>query len=153
MTEFKVVGLQDLLAVRRKLLAIGDAGLGKPMARQLRKTVEPLKQAVRAEAAAVSPGDYKAVLPKSLRFRQRMNTSRLTALITIRIFGEARKNRRDVPAINLGRLRHPLFGNRNFWYAQRVRAGFVDRPFDRHTPEVVKAMGEVIDDLADQITR
>jgi hypothetical protein len=50
----------------------------------------------------------------------------------------------DVNSLNRGRLRHPLFGNRNHWYDIRIRPGFInvaaDQTFKDVRREVLKAI-------------
>jgi hypothetical protein len=150
--DVKVTGLDELLTVRRKLKQVGDAGLGKPMGKKLKQAAQPLQREIRAVGGGVAPGGYAAVLPASLRFRQRLDVSRVTALLTIRVFGQGRRQRRDIPSVNAGVLRHKLFGNPRYWFAQAVRPGFVDRPFDANKQRVVDAVGEVLDDFIEEIS-
>lgn len=149
--DVKVTGGAELRSVQNKLRAIGDKGLGKQMGKALREAAKPLKPAVRAEALASMPSGYGPVLSRSLRFRQAVKESAHTAHVTVRVYGDGRRQRRMVPNLNRGQLRHPLYGNREFWFDQAVRAGFVDRPFNRLKPGVAREMQRVIDDVAKQI--
>jgi hypothetical protein len=149
--EVKVTGTAKLRQVQKRLRVVGDQGLGKQMGKALREAAKPLQPAVRRQALSAMPSGYGPILSKSLRFRTAITSSRDTADVVIRVYGQGRRERRDVPTLNRGRLRHPLYGNRNRWFEQRVRPGFVDRPADRLLPDVARQMQAVIDYVADQI--
>lgn len=149
--EVKVAGGAQLRQVQNQLRAVGDKGLGKQMGKALRTAARPLQPAVRKEAVAAMPSGYGPTLSRSLRFRTAIKETRHTADVLVRVFGDGRRERRMVPALNRGRLRHPLYGNRNWWFDQRVRPGFVDRPADRLMPNIAREMNAVIDYVADQI--
>ena len=40
------------------------------------------------------------------------------------------KKGHDLQALNRGRLRHPLFGNRKHWYTQTIAPGFFTKPIE-----------------------
>jgi hypothetical protein len=147
------VDTRDLFTVSRRLKDLGDKGLGKQMGKALQDAAKELRPSIRTSAAQVLPkaGGYAALMSQSLRFRQTLQTTRTTARVVFRVHADGRRERRDVPSINRGRLRKPLFGNRNHWYDQRVRPGFVDRPVDRLQPEIAQKMRAVVDYVADQI--
>jgi hypothetical protein len=149
--EVKITGGAQLRDVQNRLRAIGDTGLGKQMGKALRDAASPLRPAVKAEAVRAMPSGYGPTLSRSLRFRTAVKETRHTAGVVVRVYGDGRRQRRDVPALNRGRLRHPLYGDRNWWFDQRVRSGFVDRPADRILPDAVRQMQAVIDYVADQI--
>lgn len=149
--DVKVTGGADLADVRRRLKTVGDKGLARQMAKGLQAAAKPLRPAVKAEAGKAMPSGYAPTLSRSLRFRQNVRAGGSTAEVVVRVYGDGRKQRRHVPALNRGTLRHPLYGNRGHWFAQRVRSGFVDRPFQKLGPEVSKQMHKVIDEIADQI--
>ena len=149
----RVQGGAQLHTVRQRLREVGDQGLGKQMGRALSRAGKPLAAAVRAEVPKAMPSGYAPTLAKSLRFRTAVQESRSTARVTFRVYGDGRRDRRDVPTLNRGRLRHPVFGRRANWVDQRVRSGFVDRPVDRLAPDVAREMQAVVDYIADQIKR
>lgn len=114
------------------------------------------------------PSGYAPVLARSLRFRTQVRASHSTARVLFRVYGDGRREQRDVAALNKGTLRHPVFGRTrplkrhakhratskaNPWVPQKVRKGFVDRPADRLTPEVARQMQAVVDWVGDQIAR
>jgi hypothetical protein len=149
--DIRITGTSELARVQHRLKLVGDTGLGKQMGKQLRAAVAEFAPAARKEALAAMPSGYGPTLSRSLNFRLRVRDTAYTSDVRIRVTGKGRKELRDVPRLNRGRLRHPLFGNRNRWYDQRVRPGFVDRPADRLLPDAAKRMQAVIDYVADQI--
>lgn len=143
----------DLLSVRRALKQVDDKGLGKQMSKGFRAATKKLPPEIRAEVPKAMPSGYAPVLSKSLSFRMSVRETRWTARLVYRIVGKGRKDQRDVRSLNRGTLRHPFFGNRQQWYAQKVRSGFVDRPVDRLAPDIAREMNAVIAYVAEQITK
>lgn len=170
--EVRVTGDDRLRRVARALKTIGDTGLGKQMGKGLREASKKLRTDIRAESAEVMPhrGGYQAVLTPSLRFRQQVKEARTTARVVFRTHADGAHNKRDVPRLNRGQLRHPVYGRSrrrvwsttgkripggqliaNPWATTSIQAGFVDRPVDRLGPEIKKRMNEVIDQVAAQL--
>lgn len=149
----RVQGGAQLHTIIERLRETGNEGLGKGMAAGLRLAAGQLKPAVLAEVPKAMPKGYAPVLSRSLQFRVSVRDFKHVARVTWRVYGDGRREKRDVPTLNRGTLRHPVFGHRGFWVDQRVRRGFVDRPADRLGPEVRRQMQVVIDQVADKITR
>jgi hypothetical protein len=96
------------------------------------EALKPLLADIDREVAAVMPHGYAAVLAPAMRYQvtKRTVTARGVSL-DVRVYARSRREFRDIPRLDSqGRLRHPLFGNRNFWYTTQVRPGFVTRPAD-----------------------
>lgn len=152
--QVTVTGAADLTAVRRQLRAAGDRRLSAQMSRGLQRAAKPLKPAVQASAARLLPSGYGPLMSKSVRVRTQAGERRGSASVHIRVLGQGKVENRDVAAVNRGTLRHPVFGRRRkAWIAQRVRRGFVDRPADRLGPDMAREMQQVVDWVADTITK
>ena len=151
--SIRTTGGEHLASLRQVLRETGNKGLGKQMGRALRRATVPLGKAVRAEVPKAVPSGYAPLLSKSLRFRTAVRSQRDTARVEWQVHAVGKQEKRDLPSLNRGTLRHPLFGNRHHWYAQKVRRGVVDRPADRLMPDVRREMDAVIDSVAAQITR
>jgi len=170
--EVRLIGNQRYGEVARRLKAVGDAGLGKQLAEQLRDASAELRPAIRASAAALLPhrGGYAGVMSGSLQFRQTGKTGKSDAAVVLRTSAKGKQDNRDVPRVNAGVLRHPVYGRqrrrlwsstgkripggqliRNPWSATSVPVGFVDRPVDRLRPEIARRMDAVVDYVADQL--
>lgn len=59
----------------------------------------------------------------------------------------------NMPAIDQGTLRHPLWGNRRFWFITSIRPGLLSRPVERNRRRVQVAIIRTLDALADEIAR
>lgn len=150
--EVRVTGGAELRAVQAKLRAIGDKGLGKQMSAGFRRAVKPFKPAIQAEVPKAMPSGYVATLSRSIRLRQAIRGSGSTAEALLKVSAQGRRSKRALPVLNRpGQLKHPLYGNRGYWFSQRVRPGVVDRPADRLIPQAAREMQGVIDYVAEQI--
>jgi hypothetical protein len=173
--DVRVSGGDDLRRVQQRLREVGDKGLGKQMGKAIRRAVAPLRPAVVAEAGKVMPegGGYRAVLVGSLRVRTQIRETRWSADVTVRVYGDGKTERRDIPRLNRGQLRHPnppgrfrrrkwtvtkprkrIPGGqvvRNDWSTTKIRSGFVDRPADRLGPDMTRQIRAVVDAVAGQI--
>ena len=52
--------------------------------------------------------------------------------------------------LNRGRLRHPLFGNRNFWFNQDVKPGFFTDTIAADADGIRKRVFDAIDDTVNR---
>jgi len=59
---------------------------------------------------------------------------------------------RDLVALNRGYLRHPLFGNRDFWFEQSVEPGWWDRAMEEGQDDVRRELIEALDRVARRLT-
>ncbi|MGC5330996.1 hypothetical protein [Micromonospora sp. DT62] len=148
----QVSGGAELYRLRGQLKQLGDTGLGKHMDRAFKAAVKPLGPAIREEAGQALPSGYAPVLSKSLRFRLASKTKRQSTEVSYRVFGDGKRERRDVPSLNRGKLRHPVYGKRRkAWVEQKVRPGFVDRPADRLMPDISREMRSVIKYVSNEL--
>lgn len=70
----------------------------------------------------------------------------------IRLQATARDGKRiDLRALNEGRLRHPLFGDRRYWYQQQVAPGWFDRPIEANLPAFERAISVGVDNIVRQL--
>lgn len=151
--NLRVDGHRNLSSVRQALREVGDKGLGRQMGQALKRAAEPLGKAVQAETK-VLPSGYAPLMSRSLRWRMAVRSQRDSAHVEWRVHADGQRERRDLPAVNRGVLRHPVWGRRRSpWVAQRVRSGVVDRPVDRLMPDVTREMQRVVDWVGDQIKR
>lgn len=154
--QVRVSGGADLTSVRRNLRMLGDGDLSRQMSRGFQRAVKPVKPAVQKSAVKVLPskGGYGELMSKSVRVRTSTRERRGSASVVIRVYGDGKKENRDVARINKGVLRHPIpAGRKHPWVDQKVRRGFVDRPVDGLAPDAAREMAAVVEYIADQITR
>lgn len=138
---------------RAARLASGD--LPKEMRKGISKIGPPAKKAVKASAAKRMPkkGGYAAVVEKTLRVRVKQDHGFTTAGVTIVTYANGKAQRRDVPALNRGILRHPVYGHRRRkWVAQKIRSGFWDEAMDETSDAAEAQFAAVLDETAKKLT-
>lgn len=148
-----ITGVNRLGQVARAArLAGGD--LPKRIKRDLSKVGPPAKKAVAASAEETLPrsGGYAALMSRSLRVRTKVDQGLTTAGVTIVTYADGKAQRRDIPRINRGVLRHPVHGHRRRkWVTQRVRSGFWDRAADTVSDDAERQVASVLDQVAEQL--
>jgi len=144
----RVTGAENLLALSKKLKAVGDKGLQKELRAGLRGAVKPALKDVARHAVDVLPA--KGGLGEEVagtKFTISVRGSGRNPGVRVK----AREKQHDVEAIDRGRLRHPVFGNRRAWVTQDVPPGWFTTPMDAAGPHVVKELNAVIDRISAQL--
>lgn len=156
MADVRVEGAEKLRKLARDLSIAGNIELQKELRRGLAVAARPVGKEVRAEIPRVMPSGYAPVLSKALRVSVSTRTPRASRyLVAVRVVLSAagRHRKRDLPALDRGSLRHPVFGRRRQpWVMQRIRRGFFAEPAkrtqDQATTEAIAAIERVADKLA-----
>jgi hypothetical protein len=105
-------------------------------------------------APAFVPDRYAAVLAPSLVVRTSVRFSGSFPGVTARVSAPTGgPTGRDVTELEAGRLRHPLFGNRGWWYRQRVRRGFASVPLRAVQPLIVREIERELAAVARDVER
>jgi hypothetical protein len=98
------------------------------------------------------PGGYAPVLAGSLLVKT--SASVTSGRVSVRVSAPTGgKFGREVRQLEAGNLRHPLFGNRGFWYRQRVRRGFASVPLRATRPWIVKRIDSELAAIARDVER
>jgi len=126
--------------------------LRKELAKGTRSALAPLKKEIPAAERVYMPTRYGAILAGSTTVTNRVTTGD-TLRATVRVHAQGKSEARDVTALNRGILRHPRWGDRKHWYAQRVRPGIVDDPVEEARKRVVANAEDARDRIADKILR
>lgn len=138
-----------------------DKGFGREMSTALGKALDPVGKAIDAEAGKVAPSGYRGDLTRSLKHRRSVRNTRTQASVRLTTYAKGQKQNRDLPAINRGDLRHPVFGRArmtrqgpqaNPWATTRVRAGFHDRGVAKAGDEAEKQLWTVLDHYQQIVT-
>lgn len=134
--------------------ALGGAGkdLKKELRKGLNKAVKPLGVKTKQGIGRYLPSGYAPTLKRAFR----ASTSiRLTGNPSVTIKGRAkgRRKQREIRAMDKGVLRHPVFGNRQVWVAQKVRPGFWSDPMREGGPAVRAEAANVIAETNAKIVR
>lgn len=158
----RVDGIDRLAKLSSRIRAEGDKGLGRQMGRALDKVVEPLKRSIDASAGRTMPSGYRGVLTRSLKHRRSIRATAREASLRLATFAEGRKERRNLPALEAGELRHPVYGRvrptrkgpkANPWATTRIRPGFHRRGVEKAAGQVEKELQPVLDDFADRLMK
>jgi len=151
MIGLAMTGGPELRYVAGLLRKAAVKDLKAEMRKGQRKAFAPLEKDIKLEAAAALPGMYAGIMAKAVKVSVR--TGFATSVFSVRIYARGRAELRDVRAVNAGRVRHPLFGNRRRWYTTRVRPGFVDRPVNRNWDRVVDESADAVGRVLLQIAK
>lgn len=152
--DVRVTGANDFKRLAADLRAAGERGKGlrKELYQQIDKAVKPLQDMVkRAEGEE---------LPKRGGFAKSMSSQRISVSkrnvgnnAGVRLYQRGRSIR-NLQVIDSGRLRHPLFGDREHWYTQDIKPGvwsetLSDSEAQRHVQEAVIA---AVDEISRRLT-
>lgn len=144
-------GARDLERVARRLKETGRKDLRKDLLAGIRKEGKDTVKDIKASAAAELPhrgGLAELVSRSSYGIRTRMSGNS----IGVRVQGTSRSVK-SLRALNAGRLRHPVYGNRNVWVEQQVEPGWFDKPIERDADNIRRGVDRVLDDIARRIER
>lgn len=146
MADVETVGAQDFAVAALKLRAMGKegGGLRRELNRNLLTAAEPMTKAVITHLDQYLPSGYAPILAAGLTVRPSISARGSSA--GLRLVGKAKgvKRGRQIGVINLGILRHPVFGNSNVWVNQRVRPGFWSTPLADSSEEPKKAIQQAV---------
>lgn len=154
--ELRVEGAEKLGILGRSLRRAGNVELRKELYRGLNRAVKPLREVAKRtpldRPGLPSRGGLSDTVASSLRSRGVRVRRRLGGRNPgISLSGVWSGH--DIRALNRGRLRHPVFGNRGVWVTQTIASGFWDKPLEREAPKTRKEVVRVLDELAQQIAR
>jgi hypothetical protein len=145
--DLRVDGANKLDAISRQLKETGDKDLRKLLMSGMQRAGKPLKVAA-AQAARDN-------LPRKGGLAEWVASSKFSVATrggrdpSVRIV--ARKVGHDLAALDRGRLRHPLFGNRRHWFNQQIRPGWFSDAMTAQAPAVRTEVVRVLDQVADAI--
>jgi hypothetical protein len=149
--DLRIEGSEKLGALSDALRRYGTAGLEKELFDGIERAVQPLVAAVKKSLKTYLPDRYAEAVAVSLVERAvRLAGSnpgvRLTASAKTR-----RGKQRDLVSLNKGRLRHPLYGDREWWFDQEVKKGFWDEPLLDESDAVREELVKVLDNIAREL--
>lgn len=148
MSDFEVRGSKDMATVARRLKEAGRTDLRKELLAGVRaagsKAIPDIRNAARANLPRGGGlADLVASQPYSVR------TSLALSGAKVSIVGRGMKELRD---IDQGRLRHPVYGDRSNWSAQRVTPGFVSVTMAAQAGAIRDEVEGAMDKVAREIT-
>lgn len=146
--DFRISGAEEIHALAKRFKDIGEEGLGREMARALTKAVAPIGKSVNEQASKAAPSGYREALTASLKHRRSVRNSRADASVRLTTSAKGKTENRDLPSLNAGRLRHPVFGRRfKPWSVTAIPSGFYDRGTKNAIDEAEKQLIVVLDDF------
>ncbi len=162
--EVRVEGAATLHRVAAQIRAEGRKSLAREMSTALSRATEPVKKAIRESAAETMPreGGYQAAFDSSLRFRSSRRNSDSQASVSLSTYAEGSEERRDIRALEAGKLRHPVHGRSrpgprkgeripNPWSVTSIRPGFWKRGTDKALDAAQHELENVINDFAKRL--
>ena len=128
-----------------KKLKGADKAVARSLRKRLREAGKPLAQGLVEDGPEGLPSSGGlADWLRQAKGTVSMTQSRLEIKLS-------RGGSHDLGAINRGRLRHPLYGNRRVWVEQSVEAGTYDKAFDKHAEDALPVIERVLDDIMREI--
>ena len=148
--DLRVEGVERLERASRQLREVGDKDLRREMFRAIQRSTKPLRGKAKEAALRELPkrGGLNVWVAQS-RFSTKTRGSGKKAGVRI----TATKGKHDLRALDAGRLRHPVYGNRNVWVNQSVPAGWFSKTIENGADEVRKELVKALDDVLKQIAR
>ncbi|MGW9437932.1 hypothetical protein [Streptomyces sp. NPDC055607] len=164
----QISGTGQLIEVSRRLRAAGGPRLRQNMQRRIRRAAEPLhrdmQQTIRTlpiTSQARKAGSRGGSSPTTRPLRDTIATAvRISVRTSSNPGARVWIDRSALPsdlrgmpsALNEGRIRHPVFGNRRRWVQQNTTPLWWDKTVDRHTPRMQAEVARVLDDVRRSLT-
>jgi hypothetical protein len=146
-----VTGTHELEAVAKRLKAVGRGDLRKELLKGIRAQGKPAIADVKKSARSTLPargGFADLVARSSYGTRTRLGGNS----VGVSIVGTSRSVK-GLRAINAGRLRHPVYGNRDVWAEQQIKPGFFDGPIEKRADDIRRGINKVLADIAKKVER
>jgi hypothetical protein len=146
MLDIEIRGAEEFGVLSRRLKEVGDKGLRRELLSGLQRAAKPAKVDVKAS--------FANRLPKRGGLAAEMATSRVSLLSragrnpSVKIKATSPHS---VGAMDKGRLRHPVFGNKDNWVDQSIEPGVFSEPIEARAPEMRQEMEQVIRRVAAKI--
>lgn len=147
MSDFEVRGADEFLRLSKALKAAGRTELRKELNKRIRTAAKPAIKSVKDAARRDLPqrGGFAAFIA-SKRARVTTATGRDPG---VRIVFSKQDPRLD----SIGRLWHPVFGDRRPGAVQFVQPGLLSAGFQEAAPDVRKDVEQAIESVVDDIVR
>ena len=142
----------ELEALAFRLRRAGDGELLREVTRAMRDAVVPVQAEILAGLVPTSPklpDRYAATLAADLRLGTNVRTNERDPGVALT--GQALGKTRKLRSLDAGELHHPLWGDREKWYAQEapsVEPGWFTGPAEAAGPRVRAAIEQALADVA-----
>lgn len=148
--DVTVSGLDDIARLSRDLRKMGEKDVPKAMRAAGKRIGAPANDLIAAAAIEVLPhsGGLNEWVAGRLKSTVLVKLSGKNVGITIKTKHRGQKGATDLKALDRGKARHPLYGDRGHWYLTAVPAGFVKEALapmaDTAEQEFLAAVDEII---------
>jgi hypothetical protein len=136
----------ELEFTARQLRQAGELGLRRELQAAITSATRDIPAEIRAGLMPRLPDPYAAVFDADLQITVSKRYGSKDPGVTVRATSRGTK-RRALYAVDRGKLRHPVFGNRLRWVLQEVVPGWFSDPVraarDRARGEIQSAMDRV----------
>lgn len=151
--DLRVEGADKFAKLARALKEYGDKDLRSELYRGINRAVKPLTASVKASTDNFLPRRYALEIAKSLKVRANRRAGRNPAIYLVGKAKTPKGKERDLASLNRGRLRHPLYGNRHYWFDQDVAPNWWDDPLIQGQDVVRREIVNVIDDIGARLAK
>jgi hypothetical protein len=165
-SDIRITNTGSLIELQRRLRAAGHENIRASMQRRLRHAAEPLRdelqsairgldissQGRRGRPGGPSPTTrpLRATIADAIRISVRTsgNPGATVWLDKGRLPADMKSGRSDMAtAINTGRIRHPVYGNKRRWVQQNATPLWWDNTIRKGRPRMEREAARVLDDV------
>lgn len=159
-------GARQFDDLAKNLLLVGEVELRKELFEAVSDAAQPIVDAIRTDVPDYLPkrGGYAEAVQADLAMSVVRRSTREGPGATIRVTARPYQNSsnrslrrthtgRKLKRLNAGLLAHPLYGDREHWYSQTVRPGFVTEVAQQQLPEVREKIAEAVRRVTEMATR
>lgn len=118
----------------------------------IQRALTPVAAAIRAEVPVKMPATYAEVLSAALHVDKQVRATR-NPTVSLKVWAMGKVIERDVEALDDGRLRHPVFGNRKVWRNTMRPPGLVSQPWSEAEDDIVRAVDDALDRIVADLER
>jgi hypothetical protein len=141
MTEMHIEGVAQLAALSKRLRDTGEKDLKRELNRSLRDASKKPIRLAKANAAERLPrkgGLAEKVATSRITQKNRLSAKNPTLAIQA-------ANDVNLWRLDRGRIRHPVFGNRDKWVTQNITSGWWSDAMNEAAPEARRELAKALD--------
>jgi len=139
----------DLNKVSKALKAAATKEMRTALRKIMAEETKPTRKKIKQSAIDNLPSTGK--LNKWTASMPSQNTDFREKSAGVRI--RMSKKGHDIAALNRGRLRHPLFGNRKHWYTQTIAEGFFTKPIEEDEADLKQRIQAAVEKYMNDLER
>lgn len=147
--DFTIHGAEQFLRLSKALKAAGRTEIRKELNKRLQVAAKPLIAKTRSSARQKLPA-HGGLAERVARAPQRVQV-RTGGDPGVRIV--VGKDKSGARGANEGKVRHPVFGNREVFVDQTVEPGWFDEPLEAAAPEVRPHLEQALETIAERVVR